>query len=91
VVIALGWQMAAAKLPGYVQLAGGSNNYTMDKLREVKLLKSARQEIFVSGIARVMLAPLFEQIPGNDKLEDHPDILWGAVDRAATLVQQIKK
>jgi Fe-S-cluster-containing hydrogenase component 2 len=93
--IALGRQVAAAKLPGYVQLAGGTNNYTVEKLREVKLLKAAGQEIFVSGIAygsyaRVMLAPLFEQIPGNDKLEDHPDILWEAVDSAASLVQQIK-
>ncbi len=94
--IALGRQVAAAKLPGYVQLAGGTNHYTVEKLREVKLLKSAGQEIFVSGIAygsyaRVLLAPLFEQIPGNDKLEDHPDILWEAVDRAASLVQQIKR
>jgi Fe-S-cluster-containing hydrogenase component 2 len=93
--ITLGRQVAAAKLPGYVQLAGGTNNYTVEKLREVKLLKSAGQEIFVSGIAygsyaRVMLASLFEQIPGNDKLEDHPGILWKAVDRAASLVQQIK-
>jgi Fe-S-cluster-containing hydrogenase component 2 len=93
--IALGRQVATAKLPGYVQLAGGTNNYTVEKLREVKLLKSAGLEIFVSGIAygsyaRVMMAPLFEQIPGNDKLEDHPDILWEAVDQAASLVQQIK-
>jgi Fe-S-cluster-containing hydrogenase component 2 len=93
--ITLGRQVAAAKLPGYVQLAGGTNNYTVEKLREVKLLKSAGQEIFISGIAygsyaRVMLAPLFEQIPGNDKLENHPNILWNAVDRAAALVQQIK-
>ena len=93
--IALGRQVAAAKLPGYVQLAGGTNNYTVAKLREVKLLKSGGREIFVSGIAygsyaRVLLAPLLEQIPGNDKLEDHPDILWAAVDRAASLVQQIK-
>ena len=49
--IALGRQVAAAKLPGYVQLAGGTNDYTVAKLREVKLLKSAEQEIFVSGIA----------------------------------------
>jgi Fe-S-cluster-containing hydrogenase component 2 len=94
--ITLGRQVAAAQLPGYVQLAGGTNNYTVEKLHEVKLLKSAGQEIFVSGIAygsyaRVLLAPLFEQIPGNEKLEDHPDILWTAVDRAAALVQQIKR
>jgi hypothetical protein len=38
----------------------------------------------------VLLASLFEQIPGNDKLEDHPDILWAAVDRATNLVRQIK-
>ncbi len=102
--IALGRQVAEARLPGYVQLAGGTNNYTVEKLREVKLLKLSEHlighnlsghETFVSGIAygsyaRVLLASLFEQISGNDKLEDHPDILWAAVDRAATLVHQIK-
>lgn len=93
--ISLGRQVAAAKLTGYVQLAGGTNNYTVQKLREVKLLKSAGQEIFISGVAygsyaRVLLAPLLEQIPGNDKLEDHPGILWEAVERAAALVGQIK-
>jgi Fe-S-cluster-containing hydrogenase component 2 len=93
--IALGRQVAAAQLPGYVQLAGGTNDYTVAKLREVKLLKSAGAAIFVSGIAygsyaRVLLAPVLEQVPDTDKLEDHPDILWAAVDRAASLVQQIK-
>jgi Fe-S-cluster-containing hydrogenase component 2 len=93
--IALGRQVAAAQLPGYVQLAGGTNDYTVAKLREVQLLKSAGQEIFISGIAygsyaRVLLAPILEQIPGNEKLEDYPDILWAAVDQAAGLVQQIK-
>jgi Fe-S-cluster-containing hydrogenase component 2 len=93
--ISLGRQVAAAQLPGYVQLAGGTNNYTVEKLQEMQLLKSAGQEIFISGIAygsyaRVMLAPILEQIPGNEKLEDYPDILWAAVDRAASLVQQIK-
>jgi Iron-Sulfur binding protein C terminal len=91
----LGRQVAEARLPGYVQLAGGTNNYTVEKLRELKLLQSVGQEIFVAGIAygsyaRVLLSPLFEQIPGNDKLEDCPDILWAAVDRAANLVRQIK-
>ncbi len=93
--IALGRQVATARLPGYVQLAGGTNDYTVAKLKDVQLLKAAGQEIFISGVAygsyaRVLLAPILAQIPGNEKLEDYPDILWAAVDRAAALVQQIK-
>ena len=36
--IQLGQQVLAAKLPGYVQLAGGTNDYTVPKLRSLKLL-----------------------------------------------------
>ncbi|MCS6813773.1 MAG: 4Fe-4S ferredoxin [Cyanobacteria bacterium] len=36
--IQLGQRVLAAKLPGYVQLAGGTNGYTVKKLRELGLL-----------------------------------------------------
>jgi Fe-S-cluster-containing hydrogenase component 2 len=36
--IKLGTKVLAAKLPGYVQLAGGTNNYTVKKLRALGLL-----------------------------------------------------
>jgi Fe-S-cluster-containing hydrogenase component 2 len=90
--ISLGRQVAAAGLPGYVQLAGGTNNYTVAKLQELQILKPG---LSVSGIAygsyaRVMLAPLFDQLGGSAKIEAHPHILWEAVAQASALVRQIK-
>jgi Iron-Sulfur binding protein C terminal len=40
--------------------------------------------------ARVMLAPILEKLAGTTKLEENPDILWLAVDRAFSLVSQLK-
>lgn len=37
--IQLGQQVLAARLPGYVQLAGGTNHYTVPKLRSLNLLQ----------------------------------------------------
>jgi Fe-S-cluster-containing hydrogenase component 2 len=94
--IALGQKVAAAKLPGYIQLAGGTNHYTVAKLRELNILKPVQiDESFVSGVAygsyaRVLLAPILEQLAGTDRLEDHPQLLWAAVDLAHSLVGQLK-
>jgi Fe-S-cluster-containing hydrogenase component 2 len=38
--VKLGQKVLAAKLPGYVQLAGGTNSYTVAKLKAMGLLKS---------------------------------------------------
>ncbi|MEH1906152.1 MAG: LdpA C-terminal domain-containing domain [Nostoc sp.] len=39
--VKLGQKVLAAKLPGYVQLAGGTNSYTVAKLKTMGLLKRA--------------------------------------------------
>jgi Fe-S-cluster-containing hydrogenase component 2 len=39
--VKLGQKVLSAKLPGYVQLAGGTNSYTVAKLRAMGLLRSA--------------------------------------------------
>jgi Fe-S-cluster-containing hydrogenase component 2 len=39
--VKLGQKVLAAKLPGYVQLAGGTNKYTVAKLKAMGLLKEA--------------------------------------------------
>jgi Fe-S-cluster-containing hydrogenase component 2 len=94
--ITLGQQVAAAKLPGYIQLAGGTNHYTVAKLRELNLLNPVQNDdCFVSGVAygsyaRVLLAPILEQLDGTERLEDRPELLWSAVDLAHNLVGQIK-
>ncbi|BAY22623.1 4Fe-4S ferredoxin iron-sulfur binding domain-containing protein [Calothrix sp. NIES-2100] len=42
--VKLGQKVLAAKLPGYVQLAGGTNSYTVAKLKAMGLLKIAGEE-----------------------------------------------
>ncbi|MEH2421697.1 MAG: LdpA C-terminal domain-containing domain [Nostoc sp.] len=41
--VKLGQKVLAAKLPGYVQLAGGTNSYTVAKLKAMGLLKGGGQ------------------------------------------------
>ncbi len=96
--IKLGQKVLAAQLPGYVQLAGGTNHYTVPKLRERQLLPPT-SSAHVHGVAygsyaRVLLSPILDKLdlladrPG--KLEAHPDLLWSAVAIAAELVGQLK-
>jgi Fe-S-cluster-containing hydrogenase component 2 len=42
--VKLGQKVLAAKLPGYVQLAGGTNSYTVAKLKAMGLLKEAGEQ-----------------------------------------------
>ncbi|KAF3885261.1 MULTISPECIES: circadian clock protein LdpA [Nostocales] len=42
--VKLGQKVLAAKLPGYVQLAGGTNSYTVAKLRTMGLLRERDKE-----------------------------------------------
>nr|WP_228014421.1 LdpA C-terminal domain-containing domain [Fortiea sp. LEGE XX443] len=42
--VKLGQKVLAAKLPGYVQLAGGTNSYTVAKLKAMGLLNEAREQ-----------------------------------------------
>ncbi|MBD2448076.1 4Fe-4S binding protein [Nostoc sp. FACHB-152] len=42
--VKLGQKVLSAKLPGYVQLAGGTNSYTVAKLKAMGLLKEAREQ-----------------------------------------------
>ncbi|MBW4522721.1 MAG: 4Fe-4S dicluster domain-containing protein [Scytolyngbya sp. HA4215-MV1] len=68
--VKLGQKVLAAGLPGFVQLAGGTNQHTVAKLREIGLLKtvaSSPNHPVIAGIAygsyaRVLLAPLLEQL-----------------------------
>ncbi|MGF1935157.1 MAG: circadian clock protein LdpA [Nostoc sp. ChiQUE02] len=43
--VKLGQKVLAAKLPGYVQLAGGTNRYTVAKLKAMGLLKEAGEHL----------------------------------------------
>ncbi|MGG6294312.1 circadian clock protein LdpA [Leptolyngbya sp. AN02str] len=72
--IKLGQKVAAAGPPGYVQLAGGTNRYTVPKLQSLGLLNSTRTlpliqstarsiaGVAYGGYARSLLAPVLQQL-----------------------------
>ena len=86
-----------ARLPGYVQLAGGTNDYTVAKLRSLNLLKPRLQSlgetnsntIGIHGIAYGSYARRLLNL-GDGHLEDEPEQLWQQVNLALGLVSQIK-
>jgi Fe-S-cluster-containing hydrogenase component 2 len=98
--IKLGEKVLAAGLPGYVQLAGGTNHYTVPKLRERALLPSPTGHKHVHGVAygsyaRVLLSSILDRLDtattNPNKLEAHPELLWSAVAVAHELVGQLKE
>jgi hypothetical protein len=100
--IKLGEKVLLANLPGYVQLAGGTNQHTIGKLRERDLLPKIpisdilhenHKRNYIGGVAygsyaRVLLSPILDQLVG--KIEDQPELLWKSVSDAYQLVSQIK-
>jgi len=91
-----------AGLPGFVQLAGGTNQYTALKLQKLNFRQNYRQwaGIAYGSYARRQLAPILEQIEQNSLsdnlpystpyLENDSHLLWQAVDRAYQLVSPLK-
>ncbi|MEO1148305.1 MAG: LdpA C-terminal domain-containing domain [Cyanobacteria bacterium J06638_22] len=58
--IRLGQKVLAANLPGYVQLAGGTNAYTVPKLRELGLLNNVSRSLSSSNeVIPLSAAPRF--------------------------------
>lgn len=70
--IQLSQKVLSAQLPGYVQLAGGTNDYTVAKLRSLKLLGHLLTEkkstsptvagVAYGSYARTLLAPVLESL-----------------------------
>lgn len=67
--IKLGQKVLAAELPGYVQLAGGTNSHTVPKLRTLGLLRDSSSASIrhIAGVAygsyaRVLLTPVLDQL-----------------------------
>lgn len=66
--VKLGRKVLTAGLPGYVQLAGGTNNYTIPKLKAMELLRQTPlQSPYISGVAygsyaRSILSPILEAL-----------------------------
>ncbi len=65
--VRLGQKVMSAGLPGYIQLAGGTNRYTVSKLKSLGLLKQPNASAYIAGIAygsyaRTLLSPILEQL-----------------------------
>lgn len=94
--IKLATKVLAAGLPGLVQLAGGTNGYTVAKLRSHNLLKTSDLNSYIAGVAygsyaRSLLLPILDTLnPDQADLEVDPDLLWKAVKTADTLVSPLK-
>jgi Fe-S-cluster-containing hydrogenase component 2 len=93
--IKLATKVLKANLPGMVQLAGGTNGYTVSKLRLENLLKTIAGVAYGS-YARSQLLPILEELEAINpdsapNLEDYPILLWQAVKKAHNLVVQLKQ
>lgn len=105
--VKLAQKVLRANLPGHVQLAGGTNQYTVTKLQQAQMLKKTNKSTGVIGIAygsyaRSLLLPIINQLSSVNSLnslplkqiqflETRPDLLWQAVAQANQLVKQIKQ
>lgn len=91
--IQFGQAILAAGLPGFVQLAGGTNGRTVAKLRAMGLLPPMATAQAIAGVAygsyaRKRLA-VFHTI-ADQPWQTVPEILNAAVAKAAALVQSLK-
>lgn len=87
--IQLGQAILEANLPGFVQLAGGTNGHTVAKLRAMGLLDpQGIAGVAYGSYARKRLAP-FHAI-ADQPWQTVPAVLAAAVAEAATLVSSLK-
>jgi Fe-S-cluster-containing hydrogenase component 2 len=87
--IRLAQRVLPLKLPGYLQLAGGTNHYTVSKLKASGLLRSPVAGVAYGSYARSLLSS------GCGASLEHPmesdaDRLWQGVKTAYQLVSQLK-
>jgi Fe-S-cluster-containing hydrogenase component 2 len=102
--IRLAQKVLSLDLDGYVQLAGGTNEYTVHKLDKLGLLHCQRGDqqgdqrgnfskrsvagVAYGSFARHLLIPVIEQ---TLYLEEDPHALWKAVELAESLVGPLKQ
>ena len=96
--VRLAQKVIAADLPGFVQLAGGTNAHTVPTLRSLGLLSHPPLAgVAYGSYARKVLAPVLEALDHRQTqsvhmpLEAVPDLLSEAVRMAHSLVSQIKQ
>lgn len=94
--IALGEKVLAAGLPGFVQLAGGTNDRTVDLLGD-RLRPGNIAGVAYGGCARKRLGPVLEALEAIEQatqqpvaLEEQPALLNQAIALARGLVDPLK-
>lgn len=100
--IKLGQKVLDLGLPGFVQLAGGTNGYTVEKLTQLGLFPPQKNAphstqprlagIAYGSYARSQLQPILTQLDtlGINRLEEYPELLEESVKIASNLTQQLK-
>jgi Fe-S-cluster-containing hydrogenase component 2 len=90
--IKYGERVLRSHLPGFVQLAGGTNRHTVPKLKEIGL---AIAGVAYGSYARSLLNEIqaqLEAIPQSSyHLEDYPDLLVAGVSLATQLIKPLKE
>jgi Fe-S-cluster-containing hydrogenase component 2 len=103
--IRYGKRVLYSTLPGYVQLAGGTNRQTVPKLLERGLLKGIASTIvpeqpWIAGVAygsyaRRLFNAVQDQLEAKPqssyRLEDYPELLAAGVELASQLVMPLKQ
>lgn len=85
-------QAKKANLGGFIQLAGGTNEYTVSKLRQLNLIPAV-SGVAYGGKARKIMADILSQLENishNNRIEEHPKLLYEGVKIAAGLVAPLK-
>ncbi len=86
-------QMIEQGFEGYFQLAGGTNEHTAQKIKLSPKLKGKIAGIAYGSKARKLLAdtlPQLEIVSQTNQLEEHPQLLWQAVEQCSQLVSTVK-
>lgn len=78
-----------AKLPGYIQLAGGTNEHTVSKIESIGIREKIAGVAYGS-YARSIISPILPVLESLKISQNPPEDLWLAVHRAYQLVAQIK-
>lgn len=86
-------KLKQSNLQGFIQLAGGTNEYTVTKLEKLNI------RFLISGIAfgskgRKIMSNILQQLEEKsttNQLENYPDLLWQGVEIAHQLVSPLKR
>ncbi|MFN3360202.1 MAG: LdpA C-terminal domain-containing domain [Pseudanabaenaceae cyanobacterium] len=84
--IRLGQKVLDMHLPGFVQLAGGTNAATVTYLQDLPI-----SGVAYGSYARALVSDLLDRLPPGAKIEDFPVILEQALTRVAPFVNSLKQ